>query len=636
MRSTAHQAALAKQSPFIGHGQDFHTGKGTSIGRQAIMIQRRWRRRFMTQSPIKRDAEWRLPVKCVSTSAIIIIFNFFIGTFAPTTISLNDEIFMYDLLWRTASGQHTGTDFHDPMGFGPYQVGALLWHWFGPHNYIMRLSITFFSLAIALLACLVVRRLIRRADLALLFCVTLAFQLSTPTAYPDSAELGIMEFYDRLSASALAVLFLQTFGCSSIDGARNRLDTAFDIALIAFLLNALFLTKISGLLLGLMIVGAGCAIPGRFLRQSLILCAALVVFAAITAMQFELAGLSFRAVSQEYMVAARSRSVHSFYEIGRSLVNGPLIISMTLLVMFAVVRRRVPVTKTFSLRTFSLIVGSYIACQFALNMTNAGPPTMWLAPSAVVSLAICMNANAPAWPTNGSKNFWKNFDPRRLRDISVQEAIPNLIFVLVLFRQVLGSLFGIVIAVLTALGIVVPYAVTAGKGITFLEYPYRSGEHGAYVKTLINALSAIRSLKLENELIANLDFSNPFPVLLLATPPKGIHVWFAWGYNIPLDTDLHWHDVIGDACVVLLPAQPSKPSVTFRLVDSVRSKLMAEFNVVYRDEAWTIYQRNCKTALDTSPVNRLHGYDGVQLTSNDAFGVPHADADPRILYASEG
>jgi hypothetical protein len=40
--------------------------------------------------------------------------------------------------------------------------------------------------------------------------------------------------------------------------------------------------------------------------------------------------------------------------------------------------------------------------------------------------------------------------------------------------------------------------------------------------------------------IANLDFTNPFPVLFLAQPPKSIQVWWDFGFNVPRGTMLEW------------------------------------------------------------------------------------------------
>ena len=105
---------------------------------------------------------------------------------------------------------------------------------------------------------------------------------------------------------------------------------------------------------------------------------------------------------------------------------------------------------------------------------------------------------------------------------------------------------------LVSLGIRTPYVVTAGKGVSFRSWSH-AHRHGPQVN---DAVAAIASLNLGHEAIANLDFANPFPVLFLAPPPKGIQVWWHFGFNLPRDAKLEWHNVIGDACVVTVPCQP--------------------------------------------------------------------------------
>src|SRR6266436_346848 len=80
-------------------------------------------------------------------SATIVIVNFLIGIAAPITDGMRDEIAFLDTLWRSVEGQRVGIDFHNPVGFGPYQLGALLWKWLGPHYYVLRLATMLFNLS---------------------------------------------------------------------------------------------------------------------------------------------------------------------------------------------------------------------------------------------------------------------------------------------------------------------------------------------------------------------------------------------------------------------------------------------------------------------------------------------------------
>ena len=523
--------------------------------------------------------------KLISLSAIIIIANFLIGIFAPTSYDIEDEIGYLDTLWRVVSGQRVGIDYHNPMGFGPYQLGALLWHWLGPHYYVMRLAVTLFNLSIAFCGCIVAAQtLARRVDLALLFCATLAFQVSEPTIFGDYILLGMSSFYNRQIVAALAVLFLLTFS----GGSRlSRGENALEIALFAFLLNVLFLIKISGLVVGLMILLAGCLLQGRAVYRLLNLCAALLLFGAITAIELKVTGLELLPVIQDYQLAAHARLTYSFMDLVRGVVfSGPLVTSVALLVLFAVSRR--PGDPPLDFRCIGLIIGTYAACQYALNMTN-NHRNMWLAPAAVTSLAGCIGMQPTAQEAGRSESWWRSFARSGVAEISARDAIPLLIFVLVLVPTIMASLVGTMVGALVLLGVRTPYVVTAGQGVSFRSWSdvgrYR---HGRQVN---DAVSVIASLNLGHEAIANLDFVNPFPVLFLAPPPKGIQVWWDFGFNVPRAAKLEWQDVIGDACVVTIPVQPDVPETTARLVEVVRPKLATDFEIVYQGEFWTIYRR---------------------------------------------
>jgi hypothetical protein len=162
----------------------------------------------------------------------------------------------------------------------------------------------------------------------------------------------------------------------------------------------------------------------------------------------------------------------------------------------------------------------------------------------------------------------------------------------------MGSLVGFFVGSLVSFGIEASYVVSAGKGINFtlLKFPRRGV--GEYESSLNHAVSAIASLNLDREPIASLDWPNPFPVLFLAPPPKGVYAWSFWGINGPEGTVLTWQEIIGDACVVTVPARPNSPQLANPLADMVRPKLAADFKIVYRDELWTIYRRTqgCTTA----------------------------------------
>jgi hypothetical protein len=549
----------------------------------------------MTTQQFQAKSDVSLVRKCLILSATIIIANFLIGIASPTLTDIDDEITFLDNLWRSVVGQRVGIDYHDPTGFGTYQLGALLWGFLGPHHYVMRLAITLFSLSISLCGCIVAdRTLARRPDLALLFCATLAFQLSAPTAFKSFTSLSMAGFYNRHIVSALAVLFLLAF---SSDSRLSMRDGAVEVALAAFLLNILFMTKISGYLLGLLILLGACLLQYRSGWRVLKLCAILLAFVAATVIEFKITGLELIPIIQDYELAAHARLLSfSSYNIVMHVFSIPLAISVAVLVLFAVSQRSGDVRLDFW--RISLIIGSYAAWQFALNMTNSGGKSMWLAPAAVASLAIGMGVKPLPQEAGGSVSWWSRFYPSQLAGISAREALPFLIFALVLIPQVIASTVGITIGAFVSLGLAGSSIVlTAGNGVSIrsLADDY-SSVYTKYIQSLNDAVTAIASLNLGHEAIANLDYANPFPVLFLAPPPKSIHVSWAWN-DVPEGAVL---EVIGDACVVTIPAEPDPdyPSVPNRLFKIAQLALATEFKIVHQDKLWSIYRRtrNCATA----------------------------------------
>src|SRR4051794_38054059 len=85
--------------------------------------------------------------------SITVIGNFVVGVLTPITLGSEDELALIDPVWRLVQGQYFGTDFHYPLGFGLFQIAAILWRLFGPHYYVLRGSVDIFALVIALCGC---------------------------------------------------------------------------------------------------------------------------------------------------------------------------------------------------------------------------------------------------------------------------------------------------------------------------------------------------------------------------------------------------------------------------------------------------------------------------------------------------
>ena len=167
-----------------------------------------------------RDFQWQrnppLLRKLISLSTIIISANFLIGI-VLLVYDVEDEIGYLDTLWRAVSGQRVGIATTIRWDLAHINLAQCCGTGSGPHYNVMRLAIALFSLSIAFCGCIVAQRMFsRRADLALLFCVTLAFQLSEPTIFGNHIFIGDVGILPgRQIVAALAVLFLQTFSLGS-------------------------------------------------------------------------------------------------------------------------------------------------------------------------------------------------------------------------------------------------------------------------------------------------------------------------------------------------------------------------------------------------------------------------------------
>jgi hypothetical protein len=517
--------------------------------------------------------------------AAIVVGNFVIGVLTPITLGPEDDMLLIDRVWRFVQGYHLGTDFHDPAGFGPFQVAAILWRLLGPHYYVVRASADLFALVIVLCSSIVATRQLRHAPgLAALFCITVAYEASGPSIYGWIRDFGMSLFHDRLLMSGLSVLFVQSFA-NDLDsrGERNYIDDF----IAAFLLNILFLVKISGLVLGLAIVVVGCIVRGRFSRSLADIPLVLLFLAVMVAIDFLITGTSLFPVIQEYRLAAQARA--GSYSVLDALWFASLlrVFGVVVLMAFYVVSRPGRETSGNLWRCF-FIIAFFWVCQVALNMSNSSLPALiFLAPAAAVAIVTWADTSDTAsfW-----EPLWSKFQPRRLHELSAREAIPLLILAMVLAPEALASLRAVELDYSISSVTAKPIRVTANKGITFkllLHEPEVTG----FAPSINRAIRAIEGLGASRDKIANLDFMNPFPALLLSPAPKGVSVYWNFGNNVPIGYKPGWQEIIGDACIITEPKHGvaagfySKP-----LIDAVQPHLTSAFTLVYEDELWKIWK----------------------------------------------
>ena len=512
----------------------------------------------------------------------IVIGNFVVGVLTPITLGPQDDMMFMDQVWRYVQGHHLGTDFHNPIGFGPFQVAAILWRLLGPQYYVLRASADLFALLIVLCSCVVAKRQLRNAPgLAAVFCLTVAFEASGPSTYGWLHDFGMSLFYDRLLMSAFSVLFVQSFA-NDFDSRQER--DYIDHFTAAFLLNILFLVKISGLVLGLPIMVVGRVVRGRFSRSLVDIASILLFLAVMVAIDFVITGTSFSAVIHEYRLAAQAKtgSFSVVYAL-RVASTWPIRAVVVLMVLYAVSR---PASdRGGNLWRCFFIIATFWACQVALDLSNGSPALLDLAPAAAIAIVTWTDTAETRvfW-----ERMWSRLDPRRLDQISVREVIPLLLIALVLVPEALSSLRALKLDYSISGGTARPITVTANKGIT-LELLLSNPGFTDFALSINPAIQAIESLGAGRDKIANLDFTNPFPALFLSPDPKGVSVFWDFGINEPIEYQPTWQEVIGDACIVTEPKHGildlSKP-----LIDAVQPHLTSAFTLVYEDDSWKIWK----------------------------------------------
>lgn len=310
------------------------------------------------------------------------------------------------------------------------------------------------------------------------------------------------------------------------------------------------------------------------------LAATVLGVSAVIAAEFVGTGLSIMAVLAEYSGAAKAHLHYSAGDILRQVGAWPLLFSAVLLAMLAAHRSAKGLT---SPKKACAVLATYFAVQLALNMTNNWHPNMWLAPAA----AFCLLFNGVK-PDNEALPIseiasWTAYLSKSVR------AIPIVLAIIVLAPEMMSSAAALM--TLTRIGLYLdqPVVVSAGKGVSLSALAPRGSDD--YATAISDAIAALSSRGVDRATIANLDFSNPFPALFLAPSPRGVQVWWDWGNSVPKDALLKWEDVIGDACVVTLPLRPAVAAVTAKLEQAVSGRLSSDFNLLFHDDLWMIYEQ---------------------------------------------
>jgi hypothetical protein len=342
---------------------------------------------------------------------IIVIVNCILGVLTPITDGAEDDMSDLDLVWRLVQGQRFGIDFHDARGFGLFQMAAMLWRLLGPHHYILWASAALFALIIVCSSCAVaIRQLRDAAGLAALFCITVAFVASGPSIYGFPHFFSFCMWYDRLLMSGLLVLFVQSFA-KDLDARPKR--SYIDHFISAFILNTILAVKISGLVLGVVIVVVGLILRGPFWRSLANISLIVLLLAIMITIDFIITETSLYPVIREYGMAAQGKvGATSPLDVLQFASRLPVLGVVLLMALYTISQPDREDSRNRLRRCF-YIIAFYWMCQVVLNMSNARLPVLiYLAPAAAVAVVTWTDTPEIASSWN---RLWRRFYPRGLR-----------------------------------------------------------------------------------------------------------------------------------------------------------------------------------------------------------------------------
>jgi hypothetical protein len=503
-----------------------------------------------------------------------IALNGMISAITPVNAFPWDDLFLQDSVWRIVQGQIAGVDFYNPLGFGPFHLAAMLYRLTGPSRFPLSVSVGIISGVVAICAALVIsRRPILVSPIGLLLCLTFAFQASSPAVYgwPFFA-IGISAFYNRLTVAALSVLALQSFTIMPREDCRVDL---VEVLVSAALLNVLFLVKISALGIGFCIILVSSVLRDlsslRFITRYTLLA---VIFLAFLAMDFSISGVSINAVIGLYHRAAEVRaSLAGWDALPRLTAGWMAFVGLAILGIqaFASANGGTPCIR------LAVILGSYVAFQSFLNISNTQPGT--------AALAAAFGGSLLAGNREVSSARW----------FRIGETAARLAILLNLVPDMLGAAFAGGLVMMASIGSLSPTIIGAGKGISLpVLSDFRGGDATTAHANAVNVgLHNLQELDVDRLRIASMDYDNPFPVMLQAPSPVWVDVVLSPGYMERGDVLFDPEEIIGNACIVMSPRSPA-PVIAGSadlIAASVASVLKTNFQLLRHGAAWDIFRR---------------------------------------------
>ncbi len=493
----------------------------------------------------------------------------------------HDMFIPMDAAWRTLQGQWPHTDFYTPLGLVYFWLhGAAAWLWGMDGRVIIRANLL--ALPFVLLPALILAW--RRLDalLTILLALILTMLVTAPT-FLDGPLRIIAELadYNRIGAAICAVVCIWAL-CPRRSAARWAVFV--EPAMLGMLMLILLYLKVTFFALAVVIVAVGCLVDGRFWREAA--GAAAVAIAGVVVLEIIHPGLMLSYLADIRRAgAANTQLMRPYYTLEAIVVNLEFcaIIGLLAAILFVVDRRQrravagflvvtascvAVATQNFGALSVPLIVLVMLLAQRLAACFDAASMIRPLVQA--VCLTLVVMATAPFLLTQAEGTIYQaRMAPWKGVVLSQDAASP--LHDVVWFPNIMEKEF-------------IPPTYTMQEASTW-DNPTLPALTVAAILT--DGIGLLQQDGLTHRRIADLSFSNPFPVALKAPSPRGVALWwdkdrtFALG---KLTADM----VLGDADVVMVPKLWWYHYITTDLYDVASDKLQADF-VPHESRYWTAW-----------------------------------------------
>jgi hypothetical protein len=498
----------------------------------------------------------------------------------------HDMFIPLDAAWRTLQGQWPHTDVYSPLGLAYFWLhGAAAWLWGMDGRVVIRANLL--ALPFVLIPALTLAWHRLNALCTILLTVFLTVLVVAPTFLDGPVRLiAELANYNRIGAAACAVVCL--WALCSPRGRAPWIGVAESVMLGVLMLVLLYL-KVTFFLLAAVIVLVGCAIVRRFWRDAMI--AAAVGLAGVITLEILHPGLLFAYVADIRRAGASNPQI--FRPVFVVLTMSANLLSC---IVIAVLAAALLAARGQGKAAAGFLVVT--AGCLAVAMQNFGS---FSAPLIVLVMLLAQRVAA------GAGAIAPRLHPVVLAATVVAVLMTTLPIVLL---QTQGTIYATVASRVKGkpLGTgASPLAdvvwLPAMFDNEFVPNHFSMEEASTWqaatlpavlgADILADGVALLETDGLAQRRIVNLQFDNPFPVMLKAPPARGTALW--WDENRTYTAaKLTPEMVFGDADVVMVPKLWWVHSITSSLYDVARTKLEQEF-VPHESHYWTAWVKRANS-----------------------------------------